>query len=77
MKVVGELKNVLLELFLDPRIHHTVDIVVEDIPKTYGMWLSRDWSKKLLRATLPMTSHICCYHSMADQIRLKLLGNLL
>ena len=32
VKVVGELKNVLLTLFVDPRIHQTIDIVVVDIP---------------------------------------------
>ena len=42
VKVVGEIKNGLLTLSIDPRIHKKVDIVVEDIPETYGMWLSRD-----------------------------------
>ena len=37
VKVLGELKNVLLTLSVDPRIHQTFDIVVADVPQTYGM----------------------------------------
>ena len=47
VKVVGILRNVLLRLSTDPRMHQIIDIVIDDIPETYGMWLSRDWSKKL------------------------------
>ena len=42
-KILGELKNVLLTLSIDPKIHQIVDIVVDDVPENYGMWLSRDW----------------------------------
>ena len=47
VKVVGRLKNVLLRLSADPRIHQTIDIVIIDIPETYGMLLRRYWSEKL------------------------------
>ena len=47
VNVVRELKIVLIRLSLDSRIHQTIDIVVNDVPEAYGMWLSRDWSKKL------------------------------
>ena len=47
LKVIGWMRNVLLRLFADPRIHQTIDIVIADIPETYGMWLSQDWSEKL------------------------------
>ena len=47
VKVVGRLKNVILKLSADPRIHHTIDILIIDIPENYGMWLSWDWSEKL------------------------------
>ena len=47
VKVVGRLRNVLLRLFADPRIHQTIDIVIAYIQDTYGMWLSRDWSEKI------------------------------
>ena len=46
-KVVGRLRNVLLRLSVDLGIHQTIDIMIADIPETYGMWLSRDWSEKL------------------------------
>ena len=42
-----ELKNVLLILFVDLRIHHTINIIVSDIIEEYGMWLSREWLEKL------------------------------
>jgi hypothetical protein len=47
VKVKGELKDVLIRLSLDPRVHQTIDIVVVDIPKSYGFLLRRDWSTKL------------------------------
>ena len=46
VKVAGELKNFLLTLSVDPRIHQTIDIVVAHIPKAYGMWLTRNWLEK-------------------------------
>ena len=45
--MVVRLRNVLLKLSVDPRIHQTIDIVIADILETYGMWLSWDWSEKL------------------------------
>ena len=71
VKVVGELNKVLLTLSLDPRIHQIVDIVIVDIPKTYGMWLSRDWSKKF-KGYFSTNCHICGSLIMGDQIRSKL-----
>ena len=47
VKVVGRLRNVLLKLSAYPWIHQTIDIVIVDIPETYGMWMSQDWSDKL------------------------------
>ena len=32
VKVLGELKKIILTLFVDPRIHQTVYIVVVDVP---------------------------------------------
>ena len=40
VRVVGELKNVLLTISVDPRIHQTIDIVITDICESYGMLLS-------------------------------------
>jgi hypothetical protein len=47
VKVKGELRDVLIRLSSDPRVHQTIDIVVVDIPESYGFLLSRDWSAKL------------------------------
>jgi hypothetical protein len=42
VKVIGELTNFLIMMYSNPEIHQTIDIVVVDIPDTYGMLLSRD-----------------------------------
>jgi hypothetical protein len=47
VKVIGELKNVLIRMYANPKIHQTIDIIVVDIPDNYGMLLSRDWSVML------------------------------
>jgi hypothetical protein len=44
VKVIGELKNVLIRLSSNRKVHHTIDIIVVDILDTCGMILSRDWS---------------------------------
>jgi hypothetical protein len=46
VKVLGELKN-LNRLSSNPKVHQTIDIIVVDIPESYGFLLSRDWSEKL------------------------------
>jgi ribonuclease HI len=47
VKVIDELKNVLIRLSSNPKIHQVIDIIVVDIPEVYGLFLSRDWSEKL------------------------------
>ena len=42
--VVGELKDVLIRLSSNPKVHQVIDIVVVDIPKVYGLFFSIDWS---------------------------------
>jgi len=42
VKVIGELKKVLIGMFANPKVHQTIDIIVVDIPNNYGMLLSRD-----------------------------------
>ena len=32
VKVLGELRSIFMRLFVDPRVHQTIDILVEDIP---------------------------------------------
>jgi hypothetical protein len=45
--VIGELKNVLVRLSSNPKVHQIIDIIVVGIPKVYGLFLSMDWSKQL------------------------------
>ena len=45
--VIGELGNVLIHLFFDPRVHIGINIVIVDILEEYGVLLSIYWSNKL------------------------------
>jgi hypothetical protein len=47
VKVISELKNVLIRLSSNPTVHHAIDIIVVDIPEVCGFLLSRDWSEQL------------------------------
>ena len=47
VKVFGELKDVLICLSSNSKVHQTIDIIVVDIPEEYGVILRRDWSTKL------------------------------
>jgi hypothetical protein len=47
VKVIGELKNVLIRLSSNPKVHQKIEIIVVDIPKVDGLFLSRDWSEQL------------------------------
>ena len=47
MKVIGEMEDVLVCLSSNDKVCQVIDIVVVDIPKAYGLVLSRDWSTKL------------------------------
>lgn len=47
VKVIGELKDVLIQMVAKPQYTQVIDIVVVDIPEAYGMLLSRDWSTNL------------------------------
>jgi hypothetical protein len=41
VKVIGELKNILIRMSSNPKIHQTIDIIVVDILDTYGMLLRK------------------------------------
>jgi hypothetical protein len=44
VKVIGELKYVLIRVVSDHKIHQVIDIFMVDIPKSYGIFLSqRQW----------------------------------
>ena len=47
VKVIGVLKDVWIQLTIDPRIQDVIDIHVVDILETYGLLLSREWTKCL------------------------------
>lgn len=47
VRLLGQMKNVLIRLSVDSCVHQTIDILVADIPKAYGLMLSRDWSSQL------------------------------
>ena len=47
VKVMGELKYVMIRLSSNSKLHQVIDVIVVDIPEAYGVILSRDWSAKL------------------------------
>ena len=47
MKVIGELKYVMIMMDTHPKFIQVIDIIVIDIPEAYELLLSRYWSKKL------------------------------
>ena len=46
VKVLGELKDVMIRLASNSKVK-VIDVIVVDIPEAYGLSLSRDWSAKL------------------------------
>ena len=47
VRVLGEMKDVLIRLSSNTSIYHIIDIVVSDIPYAYGLFSSRDCSQRL------------------------------
>ena len=47
VKVKEELRDVMIRLSSNSKVHQVIDVIVVDIPKSYGVILSRDWSTKL------------------------------
>ena len=47
MNVMGELKNVMIRLSLNSKVHQVIDVIVVNILEAYGVILSRDWLAKL------------------------------
>ena len=47
VRVLGEMKDVLVRIACNPSVFQIIDIVVADIPDAYGLFLSRDWSQQL------------------------------
>ena len=65
---MGELKYVMIQLSSNSKVHQVIDVIVVNIPKAYGVNLSRDWLEKL-NGTLQLTSLTYGYHSKVSQIR--------
>ena len=47
VKVMGELKDVMIRLSSNSKVHQVIDVIVVDIPEAYGVILSRDRLDKL------------------------------
>ena len=47
VKVMGELKDFMIRLSSNSKVHQVIDVIVVDIPVAYWVILSRDWSAKL------------------------------
>ena len=47
VKVMEELKDVMIRLSSNSKVHQVIDVIVVDIQEAYGVTLSRDWSAKL------------------------------
>jgi hypothetical protein len=70
VKVLGELKDVFIRLSSNPKVHQTIDIIVVDIPKAYGLLLSKDWSEKLHGYFSTDWSHLWLpYNGKPNQIK--------
>ena len=65
------MKYVLIWLSADPRVCQFIDIMVVDIPETYGSILRRDWSMKLNGYFATDWSHIWLpYQNVQNQIKI-------
>ena len=58
VKVMGELKDVMVQISSNPKVHQVIDVIVVDIPEAYGVILSRDWSAKLNGYFATVWSHL-------------------
>jgi hypothetical protein len=47
VKVIKELKDVMIKISTHPKFVQVINKFVVDIPEAYGMLLSQDWSEKL------------------------------
>ena len=58
VKVMGELKDVMIRLSSNSKVHQVIDVIVVDILEAYGVILSRDWSTKLNKYFATEWSHL-------------------
>jgi hypothetical protein len=67
IKVIGELKNVLVRLSSNPKVHQIIEIIFVDILEVYGLFLSRTGLNSCM-VTLPQIGLICGCQKMGSQI---------
>jgi hypothetical protein len=61
-KVLGELKDVMIHLASNSKVHQMIDIIIVDIPKAYSIILRREWSAKINRYFIMEWSHLWLPH---------------
>jgi hypothetical protein len=59
VKVIGELRDVMIRISTHPTFMQLIDIIVVDIPEAYGLLLSRDWSEKIKGYFSTDWAHLC------------------
>ena len=65
------MNEVLIRLASNPQVHFIIDIIVANIPEAYGLFLSRDWSKKLKGYFATDWSHLWLPHNgLPNKIRI-------
>ncbi len=70
VEVIGELNQVTVRLSSNPKVCQVIDILVVDIPKFYGLILSRYWSEKLHGYFAMDWSHMWLpYNNKPNQIK--------
>jgi hypothetical protein len=70
IKVIGELKDVLVRLSFNLKVKKIIDIILVDILEFYGFFLV-GIDPIIYMGTLPQIGHICGYQKMGIQIKLE------
>lgn len=72
VKVIGMLKDVHIQIASKPRIQQRIDVQVVEITNTYGMLLSRNWSKDMNGYISTNWSHMWLpWRGIANQISVE------
>ena len=71
VKVIGQMEDVLIRLASNDKVCQVINIMVADIPDTYGLVLSIDWSAKLNGYFASYWSHLWLpYKGSPNQIKI-------
>ena len=72
VKVLGELKYVLIHFDSNSKVHHTIDIILVDIPEAYGVIQRRDWLAKINKYFTIDWSHLwLAYKGQLNKIKVE------